>query len=48
MAAVPFGDLVGGALILATYLEEFLWIVLMVVLAAAAAVYFLARFKTAA
>jgi hypothetical protein len=40
------GLLLGGALILATYLEEFLWIVLMVVLAAAAGVYFLARYKS--
>jgi hypothetical protein len=37
----------GGALILATYLEEFLWIVLMVVLAAAAGIYFMARYKPA-
>ena len=41
------GVLLGGALILATYLEEFLWIVLMVVLAAAAGIYFIARFKSA-
>lgn len=41
------GLLLGGALILATYLEEFLWIVLMVVVAAAAGVYFLARYKSA-
>ena len=41
------GVFLGGALILATYLEEFLWIVLMVVLAAAAGVYFMARFKSA-
>jgi hypothetical protein len=41
------GILLGGALILATYLEEFLWIVLMVVLSAAAGIYFLARFKSA-
>ena len=40
------GVLLGGTLILATYLEEFLWIVLMVVLAAAAAVYFMARKKS--
>ena len=40
------GILLGGALILATYLEEFLWIVLLVVLAAAAGIYFLARFKS--
>ena len=40
------GVLLGGALVLATYLEEFLWIVLMVVLAAAAAVYFMARYKS--
>jgi len=37
----------GGALILATYLEEFLWIVLIVVVAAAAGIYFLARYKSA-
>lgn len=37
----------GGTLILATYLEEFLWIVLVVVLAAAAAAYFMARKKSA-
>jgi len=41
------GVLLGGALILATYLEEFLWIVLMVVLAAAAGIYFMARYKSA-
>jgi len=41
------GILLGGALILATYMEEFLWIVLLVVLAAAAGLYFLARFKSA-
>ena len=41
------GVLLGGALILATYLEEFLWIVLMVVLAAAAGTYFMARYKSA-
>lgn len=41
------GVFLGGALILATYLEEFLWIVLMVVLAAAACVYFVARHKSA-
>ena len=41
------GGLLGGALILATYLEEFLWIVLMVVLAAAAGIYLLARYKSA-
>jgi len=41
------GGLLGGALILATYLEEFLWIVLMVVLAAAAGIYFMARLKSA-
>lgn len=40
------GGLLGGTLILATYLEEFLWIVLAVVLAAAAAVYFMARKKS--
>ncbi|MGB5617293.1 MAG: hypothetical protein WBM78_10660 [Desulfobacterales bacterium] len=40
------GLLMGGALILATYLEEFLWIILMVVLAAAAGVYFWARYKS--
>ncbi|MDX2472449.1 MAG: hypothetical protein QNL91_01970 [Candidatus Krumholzibacteria bacterium] len=41
------GTFLGGVLILATYLEEFLWIVLMVVLAAAAAIYFMARHKSA-
>jgi len=41
------GVLLGGALILATYLEEFLWIILMVVLAAAAGIYFMARYKPA-
>jgi hypothetical protein len=41
------GVFLGGALILATYLEEFLWIVLMVVLAAAAGVYLMARYKSA-
>ena len=41
------GVLLGGALILATYLEEFLWIVLMVVLAAVAGIYFLERYKSA-
>ncbi|MEN8758263.1 MAG: hypothetical protein ABF303_07345 [Desulfobacterales bacterium] len=41
------GALLGGALIMATYVEEFIWIVLMVVLAAAAAVYFMARKKSA-
>ena len=41
------GALLAGALILATYVEEFLWIVLMVVLAAAAATYFMARYKSA-
>ena len=41
------GVLLGGALILATYLEEFLWIVLMVVLAAAAGIYFMARYTSA-
>jgi len=40
------GVLLGGALILATYLEEFLWIVLMAVLAAAAGIYFMARYKS--
>lgn len=40
------GGLLGGALILATYLEEFIWIILMVVLAAAVAVYFVARRKS--
>ena len=40
------GVLLGGALILATYLEEFLWIVLMVVLAAAAGIYFMARYQS--
>ncbi len=42
------GVLLGGALIMATYLEEFLWIVLMVILAAAAALYFMARYKSTA
>jgi len=41
------GVLLGVALILATYLEEFLWIILMVVLAAAAGIYFMARYKPA-
>ena len=41
------GVLLGGALILATYLEEFLWIILMVVLTAAAGIYFMARYKPA-
>ncbi len=41
------GVLLGCTLIMATYLEEFLWIVLMVVMFAAAAVYFMARFKSA-
>lgn len=41
------GALLGGALILATYVEEFIWIVLMVLLVAAAAVYFMARKKSA-
>lgn len=41
------GALLCGALILATYLEEFLWIVLLVVLAAAAVLYFMARHKSA-
>jgi hypothetical protein len=40
------GVLQGGALMLATYLEEFLWIVLMVVLVAAAALYFKTRNKS--
>jgi len=40
------GVLLGGALILATYMEEFLWIVLLVVLAVAAGIYFLDRFKS--
>jgi hypothetical protein len=40
------GLLLGGALILATYLEEFLWIVLMVVVAAAAGIYLLARYQS--
>ena len=40
------GALLGGALILATYLEEFLWIVLMVVLAATAGIYLLARYQS--
>jgi len=34
-------------MILATNLEEFLWIVLMVVLAAAAGIYFKAKYKSA-
>jgi hypothetical protein len=42
------GVLLGGTLILATYLEEFLWVVLMVVVAAAAGIYFMARYKTTA
>ena len=42
------GFLLGGALILATYLEEFLWIVLLVVAAAAAGTYIVARYKTTA
>jgi hypothetical protein len=41
------GGVLSGALILATYLEEFLWIVLMAVLAAAAGIYFMARLKSA-
>jgi hypothetical protein len=41
------GGLLGGVLILATYLEEFIWIVLMVMLAAAVVVYFVARYKSA-
>jgi hypothetical protein len=40
------GGVLSGALLLATYLEEFLWIVLMVVLAAAAGIYFMARLKS--
>ena len=40
------GLLLGGAMILATYLEEFLWIVLMVVVAAAAGIYLLARYQS--
>ena len=39
------GGLLSGTLMLATFLEEFLWIVLLVVLAAAAAAYFMARKK---
>ncbi len=39
------GGLLAGALILATYLEAFIWIILMVVLAAAVAVYFIVRRK---
>jgi hypothetical protein len=42
------GVLLGGVLILAAYLEEFLWIVLMVVVAAAAGIYFMARYKSTA
>jgi len=42
------GFLLGGTLILAAYLEEFRWIVLMVVVAAAAGIYFMARYKTTA
>ena len=42
------GVLLGGTLILAAYLEEFLWIVLMVVVAVAAGIYFMARYKTTA
>jgi hypothetical protein len=41
------GIFMAGVLILATYLEEFLWIVLLVVLAAAAATYFMARHRSA-
>ena len=41
------GVLQGVTLILAAYLEEFLWIVLLVVLAAAAAVYAMARYRSA-
>jgi len=40
------GVLLGGTLILAAYLEEFLWIVLMVVVAAAAGIYLFARYNT--
>ena len=40
------GFLLGSTLILATYLEEFLWIVLLVVVVAAAGIYFMARYKT--
>ncbi|MFZ0613005.1 MAG: hypothetical protein WAM73_12260 [Desulfobacterales bacterium] len=42
------GVFLAGALVLATYLEEFLWIVLLVVLAAAVVVYFMARNKSTA
>ena len=41
------GVILAGGLIMATYLEEFLWIVLAVVLASAAAVFFMARTKSA-
>ncbi len=41
------GVLLWGALIMATYLEEFIWIVLLVVLAATATLYFLGRHKAA-
>jgi len=41
------GGLLWGALIMATYLEEFLWIVLMVVLAATAVLYYVAKHKSA-
>jgi hypothetical protein len=40
------GALLCGALIPATYLEEFHWIVLMVVLIAKVALYFMARHKS--
>jgi hypothetical protein len=40
------GVLLGGTLILAAYLEEFLWVVLMVVVAAAAGIYLLARYQS--
>lgn len=40
------GAFLAGALVLATYLEEFLWIVLLVVLAAAGVLYVIARRKT--
>jgi len=42
------GVFLAGALVLATYLEEFLWISLLVVLAAAVVLYVVARRKTTA
>ena len=41
------GVLLGGALIVATYVEEFIWVVLIVLFVAAVAVYFMARKKSA-